>query len=236
MTTLTLFFTRGHSLRDWINVGMFDREVALYRQLLQAGIQVQFVTYGNASEMEFTERIPGIRILCNWLNLAPKRYERWLPFLHAPWLYRSGVFKTNQMDGAEIALRAAHIWRKPFIARCGYVWSFNLAQEHGETSDVAIRARQIEERVFPQANHAVVTTTRIAQQVTERIPEIASRISVIPNYVETDRFAPEVGTKDYDIIFIGRLAPEKNVDILLEAITPLDVNICIIGSGRLEME
>jgi hypothetical protein len=60
---LVLFFTRGVSLQTWDRVGMFDREVAIYRRLHDRGVQVSFITYGNRLDLNYADRIPGIRIL-----------------------------------------------------------------------------------------------------------------------------------------------------------------------------
>ena len=46
---LTLFFTRGVSLRTWDEIGMFEREVALYCALQPHLGGIAFVTYGDDS-------------------------------------------------------------------------------------------------------------------------------------------------------------------------------------------
>ena len=72
---LVLFFTRGVSLRTWDQVGMFEREVAIYQRLQEHGVQMAFVTYGDASDLRYAGRIPGIRILCNRWGLSRWRYD-----------------------------------------------------------------------------------------------------------------------------------------------------------------
>jgi glycosyltransferase involved in cell wall biosynthesis len=230
---LTLFFTRGVSLQTWDTVGMFEREVAIYRRLQQHGVQVRFVTYGGPEELAYAERLPGITILCNRWRLRRRTYELLLPWLHAPAFQRSDVIKTNQTNGAEIALRAARFWHKPLIARCGYMWSYNVEREHGPQSKVAHRARSIEEKVFRAAQRVVVTTQSMADNVAKRIPDTSSHIVVIPNYVDTERFTPSFQGFTYDLIAVGRLSPEKNQMALLEAIEPLDMRLLLIGSGQM---
>src|SRR5829696_8131604 len=93
---------------------MFDREVALYQRLQERGVQVTFVTYGDSRDLKYTERLPGINILCNrWKKLPHPMYERLLPLLHAPFLRRCDIVKTNQTLGSEPALRSARFWGKP---------------------------------------------------------------------------------------------------------------------------
>lgn len=230
---LTLFFTRGVSLQTWVERGMFQREVAIYQRLQQQGVEVSFVTYGNRRDYEYTSRIPGIKILCNHWNLPQKLYQRWLHLLHGSWLWRSDVFKTNQTAGADIALRCGKFWRKPLVARCGYMWSEFVAKKHGVDSPAHHQAQALESEVFSAARRVVVTTPMMATDIAQRLPDTASRSIVIPNYVETERFQSLNRERDFDLVFVGRLVSQKNVAALLEAIDPLNVRLLLIGNGEL---
>ena len=189
-TRLTLFFTRDVSLQAWAQVGMFDREVALYRQLQKHGFKVSFVTYGTAKDLKFSDQLSGINILCNRWRLPQAIYEKFLPFLHASCLRQSDIIKTNQTDGAEVALRAARIWGKPLVARCGYMWSEFVARQQGVNSVAALYAQKVEASVFSAAHRVVVTSPAMAARLVKRMSKITSRVEVIPNYVDTDRFRP----------------------------------------------
>jgi glycosyltransferase involved in cell wall biosynthesis len=233
---LVLFFTQGISLRIWDETGMFDREVALYQRLQERGVQVTFITYGDKSDLNYSKRLPGIRILCNRWGLPIYKYSRWLPWLHAPWLCHCDVIKTNQTNGAEIALTAAKRWHKSLIARCGYMWSEFAINQNGVGSAAAQEALSVEKQVFRQARKVVVTTPMMASDIARRIPEAADRTIVIPNYVDTSIFYPaNSGEIDYDIAFIGRLTFQKNVTALLDAIRPLALRTLIIGDGDLRI-
>lgn len=231
---LVVFFTHGVSLQTWDHVGMFDREVALYRRLLEKGYNISFVTYGGASEFEYKSRIPDINILCNKWHLPPMVYKRMIPYLHASTLRKADIFKTNQTNGADVALKAAQIWNKPLIARCGYMWSFNSIKEHGDDSIEAQTARNIETKVFSSADRIIVTTSMMSSDIAQRIPDATKRTVVIPNYVETERFAPHENSQiSYDVVFVGRLSMEKNLGALLTAVQSLSVRTAIIGEGEL---
>jgi len=234
---LVLFFTRGVSLRTWSMVGMLDREVALYNYLGKKGFQVSFVTYGDSSDLSYSGRLGDIRILCNESNLPPGLYENLLFAVHGQILGSAHIIKTNQTYGSETALWAARFFRKPFIARCGYMWSNNASREHGQDSFEASEARRVEKKVFSAADRIVVTTETMLSDVVNRIRSAVSRVTVIPNYVDTDVFRPYGKDRDPNtLLFIGRIAPEKNLDALLEAILPLNVKLVLIGEGRLRAE
>ena len=231
---LTLFFTRGNSLGTWHSVGSLEREILLYKALQQRGMQISFVTYGTSEEAQFTRNIAGIEVLYNRWNLPLPFYELFLPWLHARSLKKSDLFKTNQMKGAHTALIAGRIWKKPVIIRMGYLWSSFLSQENN-LSNKSKLVRIYENTVLKQANKVIVTTPEISREIHQRIPEVTRKIIAIPNYVDTNLFAPD---PDHDpsqhLIFIGRLTKQKNLSTLIEAVALLDLSLKIIGSGELE--
>lgn len=232
---LVLFFTRGVSLQTWDQVGMFDREVAIYKELQKRGVDVTFVTYGNDKDLTYAERIPGIHICCNRWGMSMSKYIRLIPWLHWWRLHKASLFKSNQMNGAEIALRVARRFSVPFIARCGYMCSKNAILDHGAGSSVANRSQEVESQVFPGADAVVVTTSEMSSSVIDRFPDCKEKITIIPNYVDTRLFKPNVksSTGKERLCFVGRLAPEKNLSALLDAIDGIDVDLDIIGEGPL---
>lgn len=231
---LALFFTRGVSLSTWDRIGMFERELALYRRLHQRHIKISLVTYGHG-DLKYQDRIPEMTILCNRWRLPVILYERLLPYLHAANLRQCDVIKTNQTKGSRPALRAARFWQKPLVARCGFMWSEFVARKKGASSPSAQRAERIEAAVFSQAQKIIVTTPAMEHSICRRLPGICERVRIIPNYVDTERFRPMPEIEpDADVIFIGRLSPQKNVEALLEAVRHLNLTAIIIGAGKLE--
>jgi len=234
---LTLFFTRGVSLRTWAMIGSLEREVALYLRLIDRGFSIDFVTYGGSSDLEYADKMPGVRILCNEGDLPWDEYESALIELHGDALKACQVIKTNQTYGAELALQAATLFNKRFVARCGYMWSYNAAREHGESSAQAVEARRVEHLAFSAADRVIVTTEVMREDVVRRVPAAGTRTMVIPNYVDTDLFRPsDVKKAENSLVFVGRIAPEKNLDVLLTAIQSLDVKLTIIGEGKLRAQ
>jgi glycosyltransferase involved in cell wall biosynthesis len=234
---LCVFFTKDVSLRTWAETGMLEREIAIYQWLQASGLKVSFVTYGDHTDLTYADQLPGISILSNRWRLSMRQYIRWLPLLHAPHFSRITAVKTNQTNGAEIALRAARFWRKPLIARCGYMWSEFEERRTGANSPQALKASQIECEVFAAADAVVVTTPMMVENVVRRLPSARSKIHLFPNYVETDRFRPMECQPDFDVIAIGRLEPQKNIAALLEALAEMpQTTAAIVGTGSLEAE
>jgi len=229
---LILFFTRGVSLKTWASNGSLEREIAIYQRLQEKGVEVTFVTYGGIDDLQYENRLQGVHILCNRMNLPQNWYEQWLPWLHDLSFNTADIIKTNQINGADVALRAAKFWRKPLIARCGYMWS-DFAGFSGKHEE-ARRARQIEQSVFSNAERVVVTTPAMKEYAIKQYALAPEHVQVIPNYVLTDVFSAGAQKPQPNrICFIGRLSEEKNLPALIQACMGLDVELVLIGEGHL---
>jgi len=228
---LTLFLTQSLTLRKWYEQGIFDREIAIYRKLQEMGVTIQIVSYGGRDEQDFASRLPDMRILTNWLNWSPKRYENRLHQLHGLHLWRTDLIKTNQMIGADIVLRASRAWRKPLLLRMGYMWSYNAQRANPDKPTYLKNVDRIERDAFDHATKIIVTTDDIRTLILEKSPDVQDKITVLPNYVDTDTFRPMDESKTYDLIYVGRLAKEKNLDALLQAVDRAGVSIAMIGDG-----
>jgi len=229
---LVLFFTRGVSLHTWAQNGSLEREIALYLRLQQQGVKISFVTYGDKTDLKYKDALQGIEILCNRWNLSRRWYELLIPFLHGRALCHAGVIKTNQTNGADVALRAAKVWRKPLVARCGYMWS-EFAERSGKPDMVRL-ARQVEKDIFTNSQRIVVTTPAMQDFIEKKYQVDARKISVFPNYVMTDKFSLQmVEPVPNRICFIGRLTEQKNLKSLLCACEGLSVELHFAGEGHL---
>ena len=235
---LTLFFCRRGSLQAWNSDGLLERELALYRLLAAELERVTFVTYGYEGDEAFLPTLGPIRLVCNRHRLPRQAYERVVSDLHPLLVRGSTVLKSNQMEGADVALRAARRWRKKFIARCGYLLSDFSQRRYGADSPEAERARALERTVFTHADRGVVTTDAMREFVLEHYGVAEERIRVIPNYVDTETFQPGPGgaRSSPRVVFIGRLDQQKNPLALVEAMSGLDAELVMVGAGRLQGE
>ena len=57
-----MYLMRGMSLRLYEEMGMLEREVALYRRLADKGVEVTLVTHGGPEDLAYRKRFPGIRV------------------------------------------------------------------------------------------------------------------------------------------------------------------------------
>lgn len=229
---LFLFFTRDNGLLTWQAVGTIDREARTYKEFLPNFAGIDFVTYGNRKDLALTGELGGIGVRCNQYGLHPRIYTplltHWLPrFWPGP-----AIYKSNQVNGAEIMLTAAAHTGAKTITRAGFLPSNIAAWSDGPDSPAAKHFRNLENQAFNGADRAVVTTQTMADTLLSLYGVDPAKLKVIPNYVDTELFKPDQTSKDTGrLCYVGRLHQEKNLDALLDAVKGLEVELMLIGEG-----
>ena len=127
-TTITLFFTYGVSLKTWAETGLLQRETRIYQELMKRfGVQVQFLTYGDAADHNLEAELNGIKLLPVYerLRRPTSKIIRLLQTIIIPWTFReelkkTDILKTNQIWGGWVAVLAKWMFKKPLVLRGGY--------------------------------------------------------------------------------------------------------------------
>lgn len=231
---LTLFMKYTTTLRHQDKMGMLDREFALYRRLREKGVLINVVSHGGRADYDYRARLPGMRLLCNWVGWSSKRYLHRLHQLHFLRLLPSNLFKTDELFAGYEATRTARALNKPLIARSGYFLSHNTKKTDPDNLRHINWVTQIEESTLTHASMVVTSTEELRRSYIEIVPAVANKSTVIPMHVDTDVFQPTPTAKRYDLVFVGRFADEKNARNLLRAVKRTGVTIAMLGSGPLE--
>ena len=184
---LILFFTYGTSLKMWNDIGMFHREVALYKKLQNMGIKISFITYG-MDDRQYQSQLTDISIFDNHFRLPNNVYARLIPFLHMNVLRNADIYKTNQFKGGEFAVLAARFWQKPVIARAGYSWKGFVSKQDDADDAMIQKVANSQTRLIDSASMIIVTTQRHADQI--QVTHSNKPIRIHPNYILTDIFKP----------------------------------------------
>lgn len=232
---LVLFMTRGMSLTAWQENGSLGRELALYAELAKHGCKTSIISWGDRRDKAIAARYPWLAVYVNRWHLPQQRYEKLMPLLHAWPLIQADVIKSNQINGSDCALRCAQLWKKPFVARCGYLWSKFCANMG--SSDLAM-AQNAERAAYSSCAHGIVTTDEAKDFLVEQYQISKNKLTVIPNYVLQDYYAPPLPDytprQPFIITQVGRLSEEKNLFALIEACVGLPVILRLVGEGPLK--
>lgn len=235
------FLSRATPLTRWQETGLYEREVALYKALADRVDQFSLVTSGGSAELAYQADLARIRILLNRWGLSPNTYSLLAPWLHRNLLRQATVYRTNQLDGAWTAILAGKLHRKPVIVRAGYLWAELERQAHGLT----LRTRLVtwlQRACLRHSSHILVTSQALADDLVRSRQADPSRITVIPNYVDTRLFHPDLtAALPGRACFVGRLHPVKNLDSLVKAFAPGvqgetdlpgNAHLVVIGAGQ----
>lgn len=229
--TIAVFFTHGVSLKLWERRGMFSREVRFYEELAREVAKVWFFTY-DRNDSRYVNRIDSrIHIFPKRFPIPNLLYGLLLPFLYRHELARVDAIRVHQVAGAIPALITHWLMRKPLIVRAGYQW-YSFARRQN-ASQLKLTVISLIERLAYTSAHAIIHTTQEdADFVAKRYHVDASKLHVIPNWVDTDLFKPmDVEKRPGTVCFVGRLEKQKNLRALVGAMKGVNATLVIYGEG-----
>lgn len=247
MTVLGVFFTRGVSLVKWHDAGLFDREVLLYREHLRSGAlnRIYWFTYGSddgelARRLVSEGRLPAeVHIVpwSGWLDWCGRAgspiYSLLMPWLARKHLQRCDLFKTNQMDGAIAAVVSSLLWKRPLYVRTGYTLSLFVDKIFARNLVRRCMAWLTEFLAFRYSEISSVSSRFDLEYVRRRYRPRDGKLVIVGNYIDTDAFSP---TKDIEksnrLVFVGRISPQKNLEMAIRACSRVGIGFDIIGDGE----
>lgn len=158
-----------------------------------------------------------------------------LPLAERAAFRRLAVLRVFQITGVIPALAARATWGIPFVTTYGF-WYARLSRP-----GPARLAKRVLERVGLRAAAAVIVPTAELFDHAARLVASPARLELVPNGVDTARFAPGDAPRrggPRRIVYVGRLEGEKNLATLvgaagrLGAVGPIEV--VLVGRGSLE--
>lgn len=214
MIRLGVVMTRSVGFSEWRRTGLLDREIRLYQN--QPAVST-FFFHDENHEVEYQ----GIRFL------RKSDIHNW----------ELDLIKSNQVEGAELGLIAARKMSIPFILRCGFSWARFESQKSISRLN-KWRSFRYEKKIAKKADFCVVSNNSDRELFEKRYRIPKNKLRVHPNYVDCENFKPgnieEVSNR---VLNVGRLAPQKNQKMLIEAMAGVpDSELLIVGEGELENE
>jgi glycosyltransferase involved in cell wall biosynthesis len=245
LTVLGLFFTRGVGLADWVDAGIYDREIALYRSHLENGTfsKVVFFTYGQrdriiADQLHAQGELPlQIEVVHapEWTKRLGRAssliYSLVLPIVSARSLRKCNVFKTNQMEGALTAVISSLVFNVPLYVRTGYTLTRVVNKTFQKNLIRRYFAYLTEFFAFNVADKTSVSSKYDYLYVIGKYKLENKLPEIIGNFVDTDLFISNKHDRLERIVFVGRLSPEKNLSALIQACAQENIGLDVVGVG-----
>jgi len=226
MPNLLFCMTPGVELNAWQLIGSMNRELRPYEEYVKRGWNVKVLTFDKGEIPKLPEGIEAVRF-------SDPRLLWFLPWTHKELGQWADVIKTNQSVHAYFYTLAAEKWQKPILLRCGYVQGEYLETTVGLTAKVRFY-QWLEAKAFQQATHCQIPTRELSEWVQNRYGVSGEKISVIPNFVDTEVFKPmpEVMKSKTSVISVGRLEPVKQFDLLIRACAEIPgCQLTLVGEG-----
>jgi glycosyltransferase involved in cell wall biosynthesis len=241
---LIVFFTYGVSLKIWSDTGLLEREIKLYKRLIQNGVNVSFITYGDNTDYEFQALVENINILPLYSKLRRPK-SRILRLVHSfilPLVFRSemresDILKTKQILGGWNAVLCKWIWKKPLLVRCGYeLYSFSIKQNKPYLYKTIIK--YMSKVIYSQADKILITTRRDKNFIHKTFNIDKLNIEVQSNWIDSEIFNSKPIAKEHSnrVLYVGRLNKQKNLYSLIKAFANTQLHLDIIGEGEEEAQ
>lgn len=159
---------------------------------------------------------------------------------------RRESFWWNAMCDALYSISAARVCRHGDIVVTNSLllpFAFLLTPGAGKLVVHIARMPKGQLRYYPHNASIHTVSNAVLKAIERECPRLALRTFVIPYPVDSEVFAPPRITRDYrgssTFLYVGRVHPEKGIDVLLEAFARLvetqrDVLLRIVGPWRTE--
>ncbi|AVH60475.1 MULTISPECIES: glycosyltransferase family 4 protein [Streptomyces] len=202
---------------------------ALSRTLAQRSVAVELFV---PQQPGYAAAPPGVRLHEIAVEEATSNEEYWQNFC------RQAVVRAKEGLAEDIDLVHCHDWMTA-PAGIGFrdvlgvplVFSVHLPQAPGPY-------RRMEDLGLVQADAVIVNSQAVADEVGERPVGIAP-LAILPNGVDTTAYHPAVRppSREPYVLFVGRLVPQKGVDVLLRAFGAVlrripRARLLVVGDGE----
>ena len=253
---LLLTFTDNVSLQIWFESGIINREISVYKKLLEKNVNISFLTYGSRKDLEYSNILGDIKVLpCS--NLIKSRilkiqfFKKLLLPIKLKKMFRNiDIIKTNQLNGSWVACIAKLFYRKKLVIRGGYEWLKRHINEISYKKKGFILYIKYLSKLswififeliaYKLADGIILPNKKDVSYIvkTFKLKRKAKRNRILNlyNFVDVDMFKPmDAPKRDKRILFIGRFIEQKNLFNLLKAIRDLkQFGLTIIGEGPIQ--
>ena len=234
---ITLFFTYGISLNDWDSSGILTRELEIYKKIYKENkIEFNLITYGGDKDSELQD-FEGIEVfpVYSRLKYSKNKYisifkSFLIPFVFKDVIKGSNILKTNQLKGSWVAIISKILYKKPLIIRTGYdLLRWSNYQNKTILNRISVRFLTKISLVFSNQYNVSTLSDKL---FLEKQFGIKDNVKIRPNFVDLEHFINRNEEKLEEILFVGRLEHQKNLDFLINEYKKYDLpKLNIIGNG-----
>jgi len=236
-------FTPSMSLRVWMDQGLLDRELDYYRALHKACPifdEIWFFTWDTEVTKDIADILAPLNIRViprpRWIN--GWAYGLTLPFLQWKRLQKISFMRSQRVLGSALLPMVRFIHGIPTFLRGGLLPSED-PQRHEHPLWRQLIYRLHDWTAYTFNNYTATTSPHERRHIRNVLHVRRQDIPVMPNYVDTNKFAPCGSREPGYVLFVGRLHPVKQLPMLIRAVSMVPgASLHLIGDGpqRAELE
>ena len=231
-----VFFSFGVSLNVWDKKKILDRELDHYKKLQKSDFNLNFVTYGDKSDLLYQKKLKKIKIIPIFKKIKKNFITKYLIIFFAPYILKSelkncDIIKTHQVSGGLVAVICAILFKKKLIIRAG--WEPTKNSKKWGIGFFKYILLIINSFISYKFSDKIITTSIEIKKFIKKTYSIKNeKIIVIPNSLDVDKFKRFNKKKEKNrAINISRLEKQKNLFQLLKICKLANLNLDIIGEG-----
>ncbi len=239
---IVLFFTFDYSLKTWFDSGHITRELKFYNYLIEKGIEVSFVTYGDNQDYKILEdsRIKVYPIY----SLTKKSKFKTVNFIKSFFLpiklinkidisSKNIIIKQNQLMGSWVSIIYKLLINGKIYTRTGYDMYLFSIKENKKFYKKFLYFLLTQITILFSDYYSV--TSKSDKNFLKNKFFGSRKIIVRPNWVD---IASNNKKQKYEnrLLAVGRLEKQKNFNDLLYAVQGTNFSVDIYGEGSLKNE
>lgn len=224
---LGIFLAMGDSFKNLAKSGQDVRFKKFYLSAFAKEFsKVYIFSYANENVSGLPKNVIFVR---NRWNLHRYLYSFLLPFLNLSNVFSCDVFRVYHLSGTPPAIISRVFFTKPYV--------FNYAYDYQKFAE--IENKKLQKYFFSFLELPAVFFAKkvfaATKSIFKKLPK--GKTVYLPNGVDTNFFKPQRIKKNSSrpqILSVGRLERQKNLESLIRAVSGLNANLTIVGSGSLK--
>lgn len=236
---IVLFFTFDISLTSWKDTGLLEREIKLYKHLLDNHeIKFTFITYGDSSDKQIQgfpkeiEIVPVYEVI-KYSNVKLLRFLKSfiLPFKLRKIISKADILKTNQLNGGWVPILSKIIFRNKLFIRTGYN-PYSFAKRQDKSFSIKMGYFFLTQISLIFSNIFTVTSLQDKKNIQKSFL-FTDKIRVRPNWIDVESYPNLEDRLEDRVLSVGRLEKQKNFEMLIKSLKDSQITIDIVGDGSL---
>jgi len=250
MPNILLCFTNNISLKNWEKSGNLSREVVYFNKSINKKFNYILLTYGDLKDKNIDLLYP-FKVIPFYAILKRKNNRYLNYFFHIIRIFKISnilkqvdIIKSNQLIGSNVSILIGLIFRKKVIVRIGYEPNLTIRNEQeipleyrNNNFNKIFELQLYISSLFSYKFSNLIICTSKEQKIfiANKFKVQKSKIRVIPNWIDTKNFKPNIKNKEKKgILYVGRLEKEKNPELLLRSLININEKVTMIGTGSLK--